>query len=109
MDTASVRMEHRMGELVSGSEALNHFRQRWGDSHFSAVPIYDTCNLQVISPPCVLTHVGYIGQLITLEHKSVRHVEQFNRISGHLIAPKFSTTAPQLTMNLGDGGRDGLI
>jgi len=109
MDTTSVGVEHGVSELVSGREALNHFRQRWGDPHFSAIPINDTCNLQVISPTYALTHIGYIGQLITLQLKGVPHVEQLDRIGGHLIAPKFPATAPQLTMNLGHGGRNDLV
>ena len=67
MDTASVGMQHGVGKLVPGGEALNYFRQCWGDPHLSAVPINDTCNLQVISPSYPQTHVRYIGQLITLQ------------------------------------------
>ncbi len=98
-----------MGEFVSGGEALNHFRQHWGDPHFSAIPINDTCNLKIISPSYALTYVCYIGQVITLQRESVIHVEQFDRIGGHLVAPKFPATVPQLTMNLGHGGRNGLV
>lgn len=86
MDTTSVGVEHGMGELVSCGEALNHFRQRWRDPHFSAVPVNDTRNFQIISPSHVQTHVSYIGQSIALQLESVLHVEQLDRIGRHLVA-----------------------
>ena len=98
-----------MAEFVSRGEALNRFRHRWGDPNFSAVPINDTCNLQIISPSYALTYVCYIRQLITQQHESMPHVEQLDGIGRHLVAPKFPTTTPQLTMNPGHGGRNGLV